>query len=60
MKTKEVEDKIRDLINYVQVMTLEETEPGEGRKIEEDTAKDIQGKLRVIAKLVGEMENKKK
>ena len=53
--SKEVEDKIRDLINWVQVETLEELEAGEGRKIEEDTAKKLEMKLRDIAKLVGKL-----
>lgn len=55
---KEVEDKIRDLINYIQVMTLEETEPGEGRKIEEDVASELQEKLRGIAKMLGKIKEK--
>lgn len=55
VKTKEVEDKIRDLINWVQVMTLEELKEGEGRKIEEDTAKILQNKLRALAKMVGQL-----
>lgn len=54
-KTKDVENKIRDLINWVQVQTLEELKAGEGRKIEEDTAKELQAKLREIAQLVGEI-----
>lgn len=53
--TKEVEDKIRDLINLIQVRTLEEVEPGEGRKIEEDTSKELKMKLQEIAKLVGKL-----
>ena len=55
---KEVEDKIRDLINWVQVKTLEELEAGEGRKIEEDTAKELKMKLQGIAKLVGKLNAK--
>lgn len=54
-ETKEVENKIRDLINYIQVMTLEELKEGEGRKIEEDTAKDLQNRLRQLAKLVAKI-----
>ena len=56
VKTKDVEDKIRDLINWVQVMTLEELRSGEGKKIEEDTAKVLQTKLRALAKMVGQLE----
>jgi hypothetical protein len=55
VNTKEVEDKIRDLINYVQVMTLEELKEGEGKKIEEDTAKELQAKLRELAKFVAKI-----
>lgn len=55
VNTKEAEDKIRDLINYIQVMTLEELKEGEGRKIEEDTAKDLQNKLRQLAKLIAKI-----
>lgn len=54
-KTKDVENKIRDLINWVQVQTLEELVPGEGRKIEEDTAKELKIKLKEIAVLVGDI-----
>jgi len=60
VNTKEVEDKIRDLINLVQVKTLEELEIGEGKKIEEDTAKELQAKLREIAELVGKINSKAK
>jgi hypothetical protein len=51
-KTKEVEDKIRDLINAVQVYNTEEEE-GEGKKVEDDAAAALKGKLQEIAKLVG-------
>lgn len=56
VKTKEVEDKVRDLINWVQVMTLEELKIGEGKKIEEDTAKILKKKLQEIARLVANLE----
>lgn len=58
VNTKEVEDKIRDLINWVQIMTLEELKSGEGRKIEEDTAKKVNAKLKEIAVLVGKLNAK--
>jgi len=58
VKTKEVEDKIRDLINWVQVMTLEELKIGEGKKIEEDTARILKKKLQEIVKLVSELNAK--
>jgi len=51
-KTKEVEDKIRDLINQVQVYNTEEEE-GEGKKVEDGAAAALKGKLQEIAKLVG-------
>jgi len=51
-KIKEVEDKIRDLINQVEIYNEEEIEPGEGKKVEDDAAEDILEKLREIAKLV--------
>ncbi len=57
-KTKEIEDKIRDLINWVQVKTLEELGEGEGRKIEEDAAAELKKKLQEIAQLVGKINSK--
>ena len=56
VKTKEVEDKIRDLINWIQVMTLEELKIGEGKKIEDDTAKILKKKLQEIAKMTANLE----
>ena len=50
--TKKVADKIRDLINLIEVKKEEEIEAGEGRKIEEDTADELIAKLREIAKLL--------
>ncbi|MEM4271493.1 MAG: hypothetical protein QXD13_00135 [Candidatus Pacearchaeota archaeon] len=55
VKIKEVEDKIRDLINWVQVKSLEELKPGEGKKIEEDAAAELKAKLQEIAQLVGKI-----
>ena len=49
---KKVADKIRDLINYIEIKKEEELEAGEGRKIEEDTAAELDAKLREIAKLL--------
>lgn len=54
-KIKEVNNKIRDLINYVQIMSDEELKSGEGRKIEEDTAEDLKNKLRELAQKVGKL-----
>lgn len=54
VNTKEVENKIRDLINLVQVYnTLEEE--GEAKKIEDDAAEDLQKKLRELAQMVAEI-----
>ncbi len=53
-KLKGVENKIRDLINLVQVYNTEE-EPEEGKEIEDDAAKDLKAKLQEIAKMVGEI-----
>lgn len=53
--TKPVEDKIRDLINFIEVMTHEELKIGEGKKIEADTANVLKAKLQEIAKLVGKV-----
>lgn len=56
--SKEVEDKIRDLINFVQVKSGEELEAAEGKKIEDDTAAELKAKLRDLAKLVGKLGKK--
>jgi hypothetical protein len=53
-KTKEVEDKIRDLINDIEVYNEEEVE-SEGKEIEDDAAASLKGKLQEIAKLVGDI-----
>ena len=55
VQIREVEDKIRDLINWVAVLNEEELKAGEGKKIEDDAAADITKKLREIAKLVGKI-----
>ena len=46
-------DKIRDLINWVEILKEEELEAGEGRKIEEDTAKVLVKKLKDLAQMLG-------
>jgi len=51
-KVKEVNDKIRDLINQVQLYNTEEEE-GEGKKVEDDAAAALKGKLQELAQLVG-------
>ncbi|MEM4270707.1 MAG: hypothetical protein QXO70_01270 [Candidatus Pacearchaeota archaeon] len=50
-KMKEVENKIRDLINLVSVYNTEEEE-GEGKKIEDDAAADLKARLQEIAKMI--------
>jgi len=55
MTIEEVENKIRDLINFVQIKSEEELEAAEGKKIEIDTAEQLKEKLREIAELVGKL-----
>ena len=50
-KMKEVENKIRDLVNLVSVYNTVEEE-GEGKKIEDDAAADLKAKLQDVAKLI--------
>lgn len=45
-------DKIRDLINWVEILKEEELEVGEGKKIEEDTAKVLVKKLKELAQML--------
>ena len=52
MDTKSIANKIRDLINFVEIKKEEELEAGEGRKIEVDTAEELTKKLREIAKML--------
>lgn len=49
---KEVENMIRDLINFVEVKKGEEVE-GATQRIEDDTATQLQDKLRAIAEKLG-------
>ena len=49
---KEVENMIRDLINLIEVKKGEEAE-GATQKIEDDTANELQEKLRAIAEKLG-------
>jgi len=49
---KQVEDKIRDLINTISVMSNEEVE-GATKKVEDEAAEELKTKLREIAKLAG-------
>ena len=52
---KEAEDKVRDLINWVQVKSGEELDAAEGKKIEEDTAEELKKKLRDLAKTISKL-----
>ncbi len=49
---KKALDKIRDLINWVAVMSNEELKAGEGKKIEKDTAMGLKMKLQEIAQTI--------
>ena len=51
---KQAEDKIRSLINDIEVMKNTEINPSEGQKIEDDSAEEIKLKLQEIAKLIAE------
>ena len=51
-KIKEAENKIRDLINQVQLYNTEEEE-AEGKKVEDDAAAALKKKLQELAQLVG-------
>jgi hypothetical protein len=47
--TEDIANQIRDLINWVEIKKNEELEAGEGKKIEADTASELQNKLREMA-----------
>jgi len=47
----EIENKIRDLINYIETLNKEEVEGGV-KKIEDSAAEELTNKLREIAKKV--------
>jgi len=53
-KIKAVEDKIRDLINWVEVWNLEEVEGG-FKKIEDDVVNELKQRLEELAKMVAEL-----
>ncbi len=53
-KIKAVEDKIRDLINWVEVWNLEEIEGG-FKKIEDDVVNELKQRLEELAKMVAEL-----
>jgi hypothetical protein len=49
---KEVEDNLRDLINWIKVLN-EEEEPGATKKIEDDAAEELIEKIHAIANKLG-------
>ncbi|MBD3249430.1 hypothetical protein GF336_05270 [Candidatus Woesearchaeota archaeon] len=49
---KEVENKLRDLMNWVKVFQ-EEEEEGATQKIEDETAKQLMDKIQEISKTLG-------
>lgn len=50
---EEIENDLRDLINWVELKNKEELEPGEGKKIEDDTANELVAKIKAIAIKLG-------
>ncbi|UZE94056.1 MAG: hypothetical protein IB618_00575 [Candidatus Pacearchaeota archaeon] len=48
-----VENELRDLMNFVKVKNTEELKPGEGKKIEDDTANELVEKIKQIALKLG-------
>lgn len=48
-----VENELRDLINFVKIKNEEELKPGEGKKIEDDTATELIKKIKAIAIKLG-------
>ncbi len=48
-----VENELRDLINFIEVKNKEELKPGEGKKIEDDTANELVEKIKQIALKLG-------
>jgi hypothetical protein len=54
MEIKEVENEIRDLINWVEVWNLEEVEGGV-KKIEDSIVDELKAKLSAIAEKVGQL-----
>jgi len=48
-----VENELRYLMNFVKVKNTEELKPGEGKKIEDDTANELIEKIKAIALKLG-------
>ena len=53
-QVKKIENKIRDLINWIEVWHLEELE-GNSKKIDDGTVEDLKEKLQAIAEDIGEL-----
>lgn len=53
-KIKEIEDSIRDIINWVKVWNLEEIEGGT-KKIEDSVVEELREKLEDVARKVGDI-----
>lgn len=54
-KIREIENKIRDLINLIKIRNEEELEAAEGKKIEDDTADELIAKLKEISFKIGKL-----
>lgn len=52
-ETATVENELRDLINWIKLKNTEELKPGEGKKIEDDTANELIEKVKKIALRLG-------
>ena len=53
-RVKLIENKIRDLINWIEVWNLEEIEDNT-KKIDDKTVEELKEKLQVIAEDIGEL-----
>lgn len=52
MAIKDIEDDLRDLINWIKVLN-EEEEQGETKKIEDEAAEELIERIQSIAKKLG-------
>lgn len=55
MKTEEIANEIRDIINWVEVWNLEEVQDGT-KKIEDSVVEELKKKLRDLAEKAGKAE----
>lgn len=53
-KVKDIENKIRDVINWIEVWNLEENDDST-KKIDDDTVEELKEKLQNIAKDIGKL-----